>query len=263
MTSTADDHDLARATPESVDDWESHWSQYADVASKNPAQTYRRLAIIEAIRSIGRPSKLLDIGSGQGDLLADLSAEWPDAELLGVELSAEGIRWAGEKVPSARFVQLDLLSDSPRPADVEAWADLATCSEVLEHVERPEVLLRAGAWFVRPGGYVVITVPGGPRTAFDKHIGHRRHFTADALRSVIEQAGLEPVRVSGTGFPFFDLYKLVVLARGEKVIDDGSSNTEPSRLAELVLKTFGVVLRPGLTTSRFGWQLVAVARVPW
>ncbi len=34
-------------------------------------------------------------------------------------------------------------------------------------------------------------------------------------------------------------------------------------LADAVLKGFGAVLRPGLTTSRFGWQLVAVARRPW
>ena len=242
------------AVAPSVDDWETHWSEYADVAARNPAQAYRRLVIIDTIRSIGRPHRLLDIGSGQGDLLGDLRREWPRAELLGVELSAEGIRWATEKVPGARFVQLDLLSDAVRPPELVGWADLATCSEVLEHVERPEVLLAAGAWFVRPGGYVVITVPGGPRTAFDRHIGHRRHFTAD---------GLEPVRVSGTGFPFFDLYKLVVLARGDKVIDDGSATTEPSRLADAVLKGFSLVLRPGLTTSRLGWQLVAIARRPW
>ena len=257
--STTDD----RAAPTSVDDWETHWSQYADAANENPAQAYRRAMVVETIRSIGRPRRLLDIGSGQGDLLGDLRSEWAETELLGVELSAEGIRWATEKVPGARFVQLDLLSDAPRPPDLEGWADLATCSEVLEHVERPEVLLAAGAWFVRPGGYVVITVPGGPRTAFDRHIGHRRHFTPDALRSVIVDAGLEPVRVNGTGFPFFDLYKLVVLARGDKVIDDGSATTEPSRLADAVLKGFSLLLRPGLTTSRFGWQLVAVARRPW
>jgi SAM-dependent methyltransferase len=251
------------SAPGSVDDWESHWAEYADVASKNPAQTYRRLVIIDAIRGIGRPQRLLDIGSGQGDLLADLQAEWPAAELLGVELSAEGIRWASAKVAAARFVQLDLVGDAPRPTDLEGWADLATCSEVLEHVEQPERLLASGAWFVRPGGYVVITVPGGPRTAFDRHIGHRRHFTAASLRQVIDRAGLEPVQVRGTGFPFFDLYKLVVLARGEKVIDDGSSTAEPSRLAEAVLEAFSLVLRPTFTTSRFGWQLVAVARRPW
>lgn len=246
--------------PESVDDWETHWSQYADVAAKNPAQAYRRAVIVDRISDLGVPTRILDIGSGQGDLLDLMEHEWPRAELLGVELSAEGIRWASKKVPRARFVQLDLLSGAERPAELEGWADLATCSEVLEHVEEPQVLLRAGAWFVRPGGHVVITVPGGPRTAFDRHIGHRRHYTTETLRRVIVDAGLEPVVVRGTGFPFFDLYKLVVLARGDKVIDDGSADTEPSRLADLALKGFGLVLRPALTTSRFGWQMVAVAR---
>jgi SAM-dependent methyltransferase len=262
MTSTAGQPGTGPSAG-SVDDWETHWSEYAEVSARNPAQAYRRRAIIDAIRSIGRPRRLLDIGCGQGDLLADLAGEWPESELLGVELSAEGVERAAARVPRARLVQLDLLSDAPRPTDLEGWADLATCSEVLEHVESPAVLLAAGAAFVRPGGYVVITVPGGPRTAFDRHIGHRRHFSPDALRSVIEQSGLEPVRVSGTGFPFFDLYKLIVLARGDKVVADGSATTEPSRLADAVLRAFGVVLRPGLTSSRVGWQLVAVARRPW
>ena len=36
-----------------------------------------------------------------------------------------------------------------------------------------------------------------------------------------------------------------------------------ARLADAVLKGFSLVLRPGLTTSRLGWQLVAIARRPW
>ncbi len=91
------------------------------------------------------------------------------------------------KVPDARFVQLDLTTEATRrTGDCADWADLAVCSEVLEHVDDPARLLRSAMQYVAPGGTVVVTVPGGPRTAFDRHIGHRRHYTTDALRAVLD-----------------------------------------------------------------------------
>jgi hypothetical protein len=109
---------------------------------------------------------------------------------------------------------------------------------------------------------LVVTVPGGPRTAFDKSIGHRRHFRPAALRAVLEDAGLTVERVHGNGFPFFDVYKLLVLLRGEAVARDVSAATPPSRLAAFVMRVFGVLLRPGWNSSRLGWQLTAEARRP-
>ncbi len=244
----------------SVDDWEAHWSAYADSASDNPAQEFRRQLIARAVRRQGSPAQVLDIGSGQGDLLASLRAAWPEAELAGLELSAEGIRRAAAKVPDARFWQIDLLAKHHGAPEIMDWAEVAICSEVLEHVDDPARLLRNAARYVAPGGLVVVTVPGGPRTAFDRHIGHRRHYRPDALRAVVEQAGLDVVDVHGTGFPFFNAYKLVVLLRGKALMRDVSVNAPPSWLAKLVMCAFGAVLRPGLNSSRVGWQLVALAR---
>ena len=85
-------------------------AQYADAAGDNPAQEFRRQLIADAVRRQGSPAQVLDIGSGQGDLLASLRAAWPEAELAGLELSAEGIRRAAAKVPGARFWQIDLLA---------------------------------------------------------------------------------------------------------------------------------------------------------
>jgi SAM-dependent methyltransferase len=244
----------------SVDDWEAHWRAYADSARDNPAQEFRRQLIAHAVRRQGSPAQVLDIGSGQGDLLASLRAEWPDAELAGLELSAEGIRRAAAKVPGARFWQIDLLTQQLGAPEIADWAEVAICSEVLEHVDDPSRLLRNAARYVAPGGLVVVTVPGGPRTAFDRHIGHRRHYRPDALRAVIEQAGLDVMDVHGAGFPFFNAYKFVVLLRGNALARDVSVSAPHPRLAKLVMSAFGVLLRPRLNSSRFGWQLVALAR---
>ncbi len=247
---------------ESVDDWESHWAEYADSASNNPAQRYRREVIVASVEREGVPRRVLDIGSGQGDLLTELRDRWPGAELAGLELSVEGIRLARSKVPSARFSQIDLLTATGVPPALEGWADVAVCSEVLEHVDDPVRLLRTAIRCIAPGGLLVVTVPGGPRTAFDRFIGHRRHFRPAGLDAVLREAGLEVEKVSGTGFPFFNLYKLVVLLRGKALVRDASRSTEPSRLAALVMRCFALLLRPGLNSSKSGWQLVARTRLP-
>jgi D-glycero-D-manno-heptose 1,7-bisphosphate phosphatase len=252
----------AAGATEPVDDWEAHWGEYADSARDNPAQEYRRVVIAALVERHGVPQRVLDIGSGQGDLLASLHERWPGAELAGLELSAEGIRRAREKVPSARFFQVDLLKERALPAEISGWADVGVCSEVLEHVDDPVRLLGSALQGIAPGGLLVVTVPGGPRTAFDRFIGHRRHFRPALLRSVLDQAGLEVDDVSGTGFPFFNLYKLVVLLRGKALVRDASSTAEPSRAAAVAMRGFALLLKPSLNSSRFGWQLAGRARRP-
>ncbi len=65
----------------------------------------------------------------------------------------------------------------PRNSPYRAWADFAVCSEVLEHLDDPVLFLKNSAALMSPGCKLIVTVPGGPMSAFDKHIGHRRHFS--------------------------------------------------------------------------------------
>src|SRR4051794_16998345 len=100
--------DAVDGTSSSVDDWDDHWSRFADSASTNPAQLYRRRLILDRIPP-GREFRALDIGSGQGDLAAELRAARPDVEIAGIELSDVGVRLAAEKVPEGKFRRVDLL----------------------------------------------------------------------------------------------------------------------------------------------------------
>ena len=90
-------------------EWETHWEHYADSAEWNPAQAYRRRLIRSLLDVTPACKRVVDIGSGQGDLAAELHADFPTAEILGVELSSSGVEIARSKVPSATFVQRDLL----------------------------------------------------------------------------------------------------------------------------------------------------------
>jgi SAM-dependent methyltransferase len=250
------------------DDWDHHWDAYGEAAQTNPANRFRRRLLMNLL---GRPqanSTVLDIGSGQGEFAVFLAGLYPDLAVWGVEYSESGVSRAQaaarESDVGARFVGRNLLE--PVALDPEQQpARYAVCSEVLEHVADPVRLMTNARSLLAPGCRVVVTVPGGPRSAFDRHIGHHRHFTADQLRAVLHDAGYEVDRVLRAGFPFFNLYKLAVILRGRRLIADVENRvpqTVPSRLEVTVTRFFDAGLRHSCEDSAFGWQLVAIARVP-
>jgi SAM-dependent methyltransferase len=248
------------------DDWNRHWEAFGDAVSGNPATAYRCRLILNALGDVESGTVILEIGCGQGEFALMLAEAFPQADVRGIDYSAEGIeraaRAAHARGLSVDFAQRDLLEEIELRDEHRRAATLAVCSEVLEHVDQPEVLLRNATDYLAPGCRLVVTVPGGPRSAFDRHIGHRRHFTATRLRRLLEEGGFEDVTVCRAGFPFFDLYRLVVIARGKRLIADveqskselgkGSSGT--------ALRFFDRTFRYNWDPSPFGWQLLAVAR---
>ena len=136
--------------------------------------------------------------------------------------------------------------------------------EVLEHVDSPHDVLANAAAYLAPGCRAVITVPGGPMSAYDRHIGHRRHFKPGDLRRLLQDSGFEVESADGAGFPFFNLYRLVVVLRGRKLVDDVAVTHDGSSsvLARAVMKVFGALFWLNSSSGRWGWQITAVARVP-
>jgi SAM-dependent methyltransferase len=250
----------------STDDWNRHWTSYADAASMNPAQIYRRKLVFEllALNAAPRPVRLLELGSGQGDFALDIATHHPGVEIVGLDLSQTGVEIASSKVPGGRFFQCDLLEPGRLPDELRGWATHAVCSEVLEHVDDPTTLLRNVRPYLGPQCRLVITVPGGPMSKFDHHIGHRRHFTPTLLEEVIRGAGLDVDLVRGAGFPFFNLYRLAVVARGDALIKDidGADGRPLPMAARAAMRTFDWLFRWNKANTLRGWQLVARAIQP-
>jgi SAM-dependent methyltransferase len=211
---------------------------------------------------------LLDIGCGQGNLAVYLRQTYPDVAVWGVDYSLAGVErgraYAAARGAEVSFVQRALLQpvtlDAGQPA-----AGYAVCSEVLEHVDDPVLLLRNARSLLAPGCRLVVTVPGGPRSAFDRHIGHRRHYKAADLGGQLSDAGFRVERVFRAGFPFFNLYKLAVIARGRRLITDTehrSPGTNPSPAELLATRFFDLGFRHNRDDFPLGWQMAAVAQVP-
>jgi len=243
------------------DDWDRHWQDYHEAAAQNPANAWRRAVIFSTLadEAGAGPMRLADIGCGQGDLLGAARTAFAQAELLGIDASAAGLEISSRKVPGARFVQHDLTRAGGLPAGIDRWATHAVCSEVLEHVDDPVAFLGNAAALLAPGGKLVITVPGGPMSAFDRHIGHRRHYTTALLGEVVAGAGLRARWIRGAGFPFFNLYRLLLVARGRRLIGDLDGRGPLPRSARVAMAAFGWLFRFNLDAPRLGWQIVGLA----
>jgi SAM-dependent methyltransferase len=140
-----------------------------------------------------RPRSVVELGCGDGALLAELAARGVGSIFDGFELSPEAAAMArGRGVPGMRRV--DAFDGANVPADDGAY-DLAVLSHVVEHVPEPEPLLREAG---RVAAWVLIEVPleanrsaaRPAKRAEAARIGHVHAFDRAAIRALCARAGL-------------------------------------------------------------------------
>ena len=250
--------DLDGKSEDTLEPWERHWERFAASNRVNPGPAYRRRLIHRLLgaEAAGPGAAILDIGCGPGDLLAELAERYPQAAIAGVDLSCSGLALARGKLPRALLVQSDFAAAAPE--ELHGWASHAVCSEVLEHVDDPAGLLAAAAACLRPGGRLVVTVPGGPMSAFDRHLGHRRHYTRSRFAGLLEEADFRLDLAVAAGFPMFNLYRTLVVLRGQRIIEDASGR--PDLLVRSATALFVRLVPLSLFDSPWGWQIVAAGR---
>jgi SAM-dependent methyltransferase len=117
----------------------------------------KRQQFVEAVIRAAKPATVLDFGCGTGTQLTwPLAEAFPQASFLGVDSDAGTIAWA-RKQPA--LANLTYATDDTSGADRRY--DLIIASEVLEHVETPDQLLRHFRDRLNEGGRLVVTIPNG------------------------------------------------------------------------------------------------------
>jgi SAM-dependent methyltransferase len=240
------------------DDWDRHWTDFSEAAKDGPSTEWRCRLVMRLLGVPDDPSsRVLEIGSGAGEFAQIFCGRYSRTHFLGVEKSHTGVEFSRKRVPEAQFLERDLLTPPEDGQAMDFGATHALCSEVLEHVDDPGLLLRNAGAYMASGCKLVVTVPGGPRNAFYAHIGHRRHYTPDELKRLLESSGFEVETAFGAGFPFFNLFRLLLTWRGDKLIQDVSG--PPSFMVRFGSFLFDILFRFNIG-RRWGWQTLAVAR---
>jgi trans-aconitate 2-methyltransferase len=105
-----------------------------------------------------RPGRVVDLGCGPGNLTATLAGRWPEAEVVGVDSSAEMLDKAetvAARHPLLRFAQADIAGWMP-PAET----DVVVSNAALQWVPGHQDLMRDWLAALRPGGWFAMQVPG-------------------------------------------------------------------------------------------------------
>lgn len=157
----------------------------------------RRARVLSMVSRLP-PGKLVEVGCGAGSLLHELArANW---EAVGIETS-ERARCIAESIASTGEGKQTIV-DRPDPA----WngdRDLVCAFDVLEHIENDDMALLEWSKWLRPGGYLCISVPAHRKrwSAGDEWAGHWRRYDRRDIEVLIGSNGLVLEHMECYGFP--------------------------------------------------------------
>ena len=154
----------------------------------------------------GRSGRLLDMGCGLGFFLKAM-APYADWEAYGCEISPAAVRYAREtlgltRVACCRLEEADLPQSS---------FDIITMWDVIDHILRPDPLLRTCHALLRDGGMCFIRTPNVsiqvPRARLQKLLwgtkpgaeylqarDHLHHYSSSSIRKLLERNGFSRVQ---------------------------------------------------------------------
>jgi SAM-dependent methyltransferase len=211
-----------------------------------------------ALRALPAGLRILDAGAGERPYLEDCShLEYVSQDFTNYDGAGDG---AALQTGSWDTTGIDIVSDIaaiPRP---DAAFDAILCTEVLEHVPRPEAALREFARLLSPGGWLILTAPFCSISHFTPYFfstGFSRYFYEEHLPAI----GFEIVELTPNGnyFEYLaqEVRRLPEMARTYA----GLRPTRVERLAlRRVLKTLSGWSAHGRSSAEmlcYGWQVRA------
>lgn len=165
-----------------------------------PNETWVRQGVIDAIQ--GRPRRILDLGCGTGSTTVMLKQAFPEAEVIGLDLSPYMLVMADQKAKTAGLTIQWCHGNAEETGFLDESFDAVTAS-LLFHETPPRVaksILRESFRLVRAGGQVVI-LDGNQKTmrqvtwlteVFEEP--YIKAYAANSLDAWMGAAGFEAVQ---------------------------------------------------------------------
>lgn len=217
------------------------------------AENYRKYEFDMIGPHVGR--SLLEVGSGLGDFSEQFEGQLDRLVVSDLDpYCVEQLKKKYDGRDDVQVLEFGLPSDIPLSEPV----DTVLAMNVLEHIEKDVDALRSLAAVTKPGGRIVIWVPGYMQLYgdFDRKVGHVTRYTPKTLRASMEAAGLEvevmkPINLLG-GIAWWLAVRI------------GGAGDPGGRLTKIYDRTVVPVTRllERFVRPPFGQTVLGVARVP-
>ncbi|WP_411286396.1 methyltransferase domain-containing protein [Phenylobacterium sp.] len=157
--------------------------------------TGRYTALAQAIASSiapYRPSRVLEVGCGNGSALKAVQSLWPDAFCIGVEPVVTAVKAAQA---AGINVHQGMIGGVLPPAIARETYDVIYSIHVIEHTEDPAAFLRGLKALLSPHGRLIITCPNARAPNLEiVRSDHQYSMTPYHLGALTRKAGLIPLR---------------------------------------------------------------------
>lgn len=183
----------------------NHFDKYGATNPLSRLMLSRFLDALDALLPVPAPTRILEVGMGEGEIIRRLRERWPDADITGVDLWDDELRAHWADLPAAAVV-----TDARRLPFPDDSFDLVLAIEVLEHVERPGLAL---AELARVGtDRVIVSVPREPiwraanmaRGSYLRDLGntpgHINHWSSRGFRNFV--GGVLAIDATAQPFPW-------------------------------------------------------------
>jgi 2-polyprenyl-3-methyl-5-hydroxy-6-metoxy-1,4-benzoquinol methylase len=189
-------------------------------------------------------NRVLDVGCAQGGYGRRLKTARPEVEVVGLELNPILAK-------TARAIYDEVIGASVEDIQISSAFDLINCGDILEHLTNPWAVLRTFHDWLKPGGYLVLSIPNIGHWSVVRDllqgqfeyipvgllcVSHVRWFTEKSIRQALEEAGF--------GIDLFKRDMFPPTAKGEAFIQAlcqlGYGSEDSLRTNELVVRAVRV-----------------------
>ena len=229
--------------------------------------------VFREIKGLGLPEsgvRMLDAGTGRGDIALHCARLHPDWRVHGVDLIDERVERCRTAAGNLALRNVTFSRDNLLNLSATAQYDLITNTDVLEHIEDDRGAMANLARALAPGGYLLLTFPSVPqrrhlrlvawrerRIGFKpEDIGHvRPGYSPEMINALAREVGLEPVKTVWTYGPFGNLAHDLFFVLGD-------SKPNPIVFAAALPVLLALSFLENHIPTRHGSGLLAIVRKP-
>ena len=229
--------------------------------------------VFREIKLLGLPNsgvRMLDAGTGRGDIALHCARLHPDWRVHGIDLLDDRVERCRTAAENLALSNVTFSRDNLLNLSAVGQYDLITNTDVLEHIEDDRSAMANLARALAPGGYLLLTFPSVPQRRHLKlvawrerrigfkpeDIGHvRPGYSPDMINGLAREVGLEPVKTVWTYGPFGNLAHDLFFVLGD-------SKPNPIVFAVSLPFLLGLSFLENHTPTRHGSGLLAIVRKP-